>query len=115
MCVFCPNLYGLNFLFSRVLLQSLAGAIAAHARAGNALSIRAIGANAVFEMLRSVGVARSYLSDDANGQDLVCFPDFIEVQLKGRTDLTNAMRLIVVLTPDSPRTVEIAPTATTLA
>lgn len=87
--------------------KSLAGAIAAHARCGNTLSIRAIGANAVFEMLRSVGVARSYLSDDAQGQDLVCFPDFIEVQLNGRSDLTNALRLIVVLTPESPRTVKI--------
>mmetsp|Transcript_10197 Transcript_10197/g.12374 ORF Transcript_10197/g.12374 Transcript_10197/m.12374 type:complete len:282 (+) Transcript_10197:35-880(+) len=87
--------------------KSVAGAIAAHARNGNAISIRAIGANAVFEMLRSVGVARSYLSDDAQGQDLVCFPAFVEVQLNGRDDHTNALRLVVLLTPESPRTVSI--------
>jgi stage V sporulation protein S len=90
--------------------KSLAGAIAAHSRGGNSLSIRAIGANAVFEMLVSVGIARSYLSDDGNGQDLICFPDFVEVQLNGRDDLTNALRLVVVLTPESPRTVKIETT-----
>jgi stage V sporulation protein SpoVS len=57
----------------------LAGAIAGQARAGSVLAVRAIGAKAVFEMLRAVGVARDYLRDDRHGQDLVCFPDFVEV------------------------------------
>lgn len=83
----------------------LAGAIAAQARSGVAVSVRAIGAKAVFEMIRAVGVARSYLSDDGHGQDLVCFPDFVEVQLDGRPEPTNALRLVVLLTPESPTNV----------
>lgn len=59
--------------------QILAGAIAGQARSGSLVVVRAIGAKAVFEMLRAVGVARAYLDDDGLGQDLVCFPDFVEV------------------------------------
>lgn len=60
--------------------KGLAGAIAGQARTGAVLCVQAIGAKAVFEMLRAVGVARAYLDDDGKGQDLVCFPDFIEVR-----------------------------------
>ena len=107
--------------------KALAGAIAGKVRAGAPVVTRAIGPKAVFEMLRAVGVrpplsltpgiyylacpvtstggtvlvpqvARSYLEDDGEGQDLTCFPDFEEVQLPGRSDTTNALRLVIVLT-----------------
>mmetsp|Transcript_28673 Transcript_28673/g.58606 ORF Transcript_28673/g.58606 Transcript_28673/m.58606 type:complete len:293 (-) Transcript_28673:547-1425(-) len=84
----------------------LAGAIAGQARTGAVLCVRAIGAKAVFEMLRAVGVARAYLDDDGKGQDLVCFPDFVEVNLEGRDEPTNALRLIVTMTVGSPVTVD---------
>lgn len=84
----------------------LAGAIAGQARTGAVVSVQAIGAKAVFEMLRAVGVARSYLDDDGKGQDLVCFPDFIQVDLEGRDEPTNALRLIVTMTVGSPVTVD---------
>ena len=58
------------------------------------LTVRAIGAKAVFEMLRAVAIARAYLDDDGNGQDLVAFPDFIKVNLEP----TNALRVVVVMT-----------------
>lgn len=62
------------------------------------MAVRAIGAKAVFEMLRAVGIARAYLDDDGNGQDLIAFPDFIKVQLEGRDESTNALRFVVVMT-----------------
>lgn len=62
------------------------------------LTVRAIGAKAVFEMLRAVAIARAYLDDDGNGQDLVAFPDFIKVNLEGRDEPTNALRVVVVMT-----------------
>lgn len=76
----------------------LAGAIAKQARTGSILVVRAIGAKAVFEMLRAVGIARAYLDDDGNGQDLIAFPDFIKVHLEGRDESTNALRFVVVMT-----------------
>jgi len=80
----------------------LAGAIAAQARAGTLLTFRAIGAKAVYEMLRAVGVARDYLADDNLGVDLVAFPDFVEVQLDGRAEPTNALRLVVASAAENP-------------
>ena len=79
-------------------LQILAGAIAKQARTGSILAVRAIGAKAVFEMVRAVGIARAYLEDDGLGQDLKAFPDFVKVNLPSREEPTNALRLIVLMT-----------------
>jgi len=76
----------------------LAGAIAKNARDGQNVSIRGIGSKPVFEMLRAVGVARQYLASDGEGTDLVCFPDFTEVQFERRADTTAALRIFVMVT-----------------
>lgn len=55
-----------------------------------------MGPNAVFNAVRSVGVAREYLKQRNDPIELVYQPEFVEVQLDGRDEPTNAMKLIVL-------------------
>ena len=55
-----------------------------------------MGPNAVFNAVRSVAVSREYMQQRGDNIELVFQPEFIEVQLEGRDEPTNAMKLIVL-------------------
>ena len=59
----------------------VAGAIAGIVRNGNTAEIQTIGAGAVNQAVKSIAVARGYVS--ANGIDLVCRPHFTEINVDG--------------------------------
>ena len=59
----------------------VAGAIAAVVRSGSGVEIHAIGAAAVNQAVKSIAVARGYVAP--NGIDLVCYPEFMQIELDG--------------------------------
>ena len=61
--------------------KSVAGAIAAILRNGEPVEINAIGAAAVNQVVKSIAVARGYVSP--NGIDLVCVPAFSQIEVDG--------------------------------
>ena len=61
-----------------------AGAIASSAREGHASSVTGIGADAVFNAIRSIAIAREYLKDKADNVDLFVKAEFVEVTLDGK-------------------------------
>jgi len=73
----------------------LAGAIAKHVREGTTITLRGIGAKAVFEMFRAIAICRLYLDADDKGVDVLAFPEFVEVQLEERDDKTSALSVVV--------------------
>ena len=62
--------------------KSVAGAIAAILRNGETVEINAIGAAAVNQVVKSVAVARGYVTP--NGIDLVCIPAFSQHEVDGK-------------------------------
>ena len=62
--------------------KSVAGAIAAIVRNGEAVEILSIGAAAVNQAVKSVAVARGYVAP--NGIDLVCVPAFTQLEVDGK-------------------------------
>lgn len=70
---------------------SVAGAIAGIIREKGVVEVQGIGAGAVNQALKSVAVARGYLTP--GGIDLVCVPAFTTVEVDGETK--TAMKLIV--------------------
>ena len=62
--------------------KSVAGAIAAILRNGETVEINAIGAAAVNQVVKSVAVARGYVTP--NGIDLVCVPAFSQLEVDGK-------------------------------
>ena len=62
--------------------KSVAGAIAAILRNGEAAEVSAIGAAAVNQAVKSIAVARGYVAP--NGIELVCFPAFSQLELEGK-------------------------------
>merc|ERR1711865_1120761 len=81
---------------SKSKITEVAGAIAGQIRADNGVTLTAVGPNAVFNAVRSVGVAREYLKQRNDPIELVYQPELVEVQLDGRDEPTNAMKLIVL-------------------
>lgn len=60
--------------------SSVAGAIAGLLRTEDKVELRAIGAGAVNQAVKSIAVARGYVA--ANGMNLVCIPAFGECEVE---------------------------------
>ena len=75
-----------------------AGAIASSAREGHALSVTGIGADAVFNAIRSIAIAREYLRDKADNVDLFVKAEFVEVTLDGREGMEDRNSTAVKMT-----------------
>ena len=60
---------------------ALAGAIAGVIRERGTVTLQAVGAAAVNQMLKGVAIARSYLACD--GLDLMAVPSFVSVEIAG--------------------------------
>lgn len=82
---------------SRSTPKLVAGAIASLARAGGAAEVQAVGAGAANQAIKSVAIARMYLTRD--GIDLVCRPAFTTVTIDG--DEKTAIAMITSVAPDS--------------
>lgn len=86
---------------------AVAGAIAGIIRQERRAEVQAIGASAVNQAVKAVAIARQYLVDDQI--DIVCIPEFVEVQIKG--EQRTALKLVVVPRyPDEPVPSSAAPT-----
>ncbi len=70
---------------------AVAGAIANIMRAKTTVEIQAIGAGAVNQTVKSIAIARSYLSEEAI--ELICTPSFTDVSIDGQE--RTAIRLVV--------------------
>lgn len=75
-----------------------AGAIANAAREGHASSMQGIGAEAVFNSIRSVAIAREYLSDKEDSVDLFVKAEFVEVTRDGKDGQEDRTSTAVKLT-----------------
>lgn len=62
--------------------KKVAGAIAGLLREREQVELRAIGAGAINQMVKSLSVARLYLRDD--GIDIVAVPEFSDIEINGR-------------------------------
>ena len=62
--------------------KSVAGAIAAIVRNGESVEVLAIGASAVNQAVKSIAVARGYVT--ANDIDLVSYPAFSQIDIEGK-------------------------------
>ena len=71
---------------------SVAGAIAGIVRDSGRVQVQAIGAGAVNQAIKAVAIARGYLEQD--GIDVVCIPEFVEVEIEGQE--RTAVRLSVI-------------------
>ena len=71
---------------------SVAGAIAGVVRENGRAEVQAIGAGAVNQAVKAVAIARGYLELD--GIDVVCIPEFVEVEIDGQE--RTAVKLSVV-------------------
>jgi stage V sporulation protein S len=78
---------------SKSKITEVAGAIAGQIREGTGVTLTGVGPNAVFNAVRAVAVARQYLEQRGDNNDLVYQPEFIEIQLEGRDNTTNAVKL----------------------
>lgn len=58
---------------------AVAGAIAGVMREKGQVDVQAIGAGAVNQAIKAVTIARGYLEED--GIDIVCVPQFIEIEI----------------------------------
>ncbi|MBI5880406.1 MAG: stage V sporulation protein S [Chloroflexi bacterium] len=70
---------------------SVAGAIAGVIREGQIAEVQAIGAGAVNQAIKAIAIARGYLVRD--GIDIVCVPNFVEVDIEGQE--RTALKLTV--------------------
>jgi len=70
---------------------AVAGAIAGVIREGKRAEAQAIGAGAVNQAIKAVAIARGYLALD--GIDVICIPEFTEVDIGGQE--RTAIKLIV--------------------
>ncbi|MCD7777086.1 MAG: stage V sporulation protein S [Clostridiales bacterium] len=71
--------------------KSVAGAVAAIARNGNASEIQAIGAGAVNQAVKSIAIARGYVAP--NGIELICIPAFSQIEVEG--ELKTSIKFLV--------------------
>ncbi|OQA42149.1 MAG: Stage V sporulation protein S [Chloroflexi bacterium ADurb.Bin325] len=70
---------------------AVAGAIAGVMRELRHVEVQAIGASAVNQAIKAVAIARNYLALD--GIDLICFPEFVEIDIEGKE--RTAVKLII--------------------
>ena len=71
--------------------NSVAGALAGVLREKPKAELQAIGAGATNQAVKAIAIARSYLH--ASGIDLVCVPEFTDVEIDG--NVRTAIRLLV--------------------
>jgi stage V sporulation protein S len=71
--------------------NSVAGALAGVLRENPAAELQAIGAGATNQAVKAIAIARAYLR--TSGFDLVCVPEFTEVEIEG--SVRTAIRLLV--------------------
>src|SRR5471030_1526757 len=71
--------------------NSVAGALAGVLRERASAELQAIGAGATNQAVKAIAIARSYLH--AGGLDLVCIPEFTDVEIDGNP--RTAIRLLV--------------------
>jgi len=71
--------------------NSVAGAIAGVVREQGQVELQAIGAGAANQAIKSVAIARSFLSPA--GVDLVCVPSFANIEIDG--EQRTAIRLVL--------------------
>ncbi|MCE7883421.1 MAG: stage V sporulation protein S [Actinobacteria bacterium ATB1] len=76
---------------SRSVPHSVAGALAGILRERDGCDMQVIGAGALNQAVKAIAIARTYLVDDEI--DIVCIPEFSEVQIDGQT--RTAIRLTV--------------------
>lgn len=62
--------------------SSLASAIAHGLYEGQEVVLRAVGASAVNQTVKAIAIARKFAQ--TRGLDLVCFPDFVTIQIDGQ-------------------------------
>jgi stage V sporulation protein S len=70
---------------------AVAGAVAGVIRDHHYAEVQAIGASAVNQAIKAIAIARSYLALD--GIDIVCQPEFVEIQIDGQE--RTALKLVV--------------------
>src|SRR5574340_746532 len=70
---------------------AVAGAIAGVIREHKHAEVQAIGAGAVNQAVKAIAIARGYLQQD--GLDIVCIPNFVEVDVSGEE--RTAVKLVV--------------------
>ncbi len=71
--------------------NSVAGALAGVLREKPGAELQAIGAGATNQAVKAIAIARSYLQP--SGIDLVCIPEFTDVEIDG--NVRTAIRLLV--------------------
>jgi stage V sporulation protein S len=71
--------------------NSVAGALAGVLRERPGAELQAIGAGATNQAVKAIAITRSYL--ESSGFDLVCIPEFIDVEIDGKS--RTAIRLII--------------------
>jgi stage V sporulation protein S len=69
-----------------------AGAIANAARERKTPAVQAIGADAVFNAVRAIAIARQYLRDKEDGIDLYFRLEWTKIRFEGRDEDTTAIR-----------------------
>lgn len=74
---------------------AVAGAIAGVIRGQNPVEVQAIGAGAVYQAIKAVIIARSFL--EAEQIDLVCTPVFVDLEIEEQ--LRTAVKLLVERRP----------------
>merc|ERR1712107_393005 len=83
---------------SRTSITTAAGAIANAAREESSIILTSIGCDATFNSIRSVAVAREYLSGRGDGVDLFTKIEFIKVTLESnKYDETTAVQITCFL------------------
>jgi stage V sporulation protein S len=81
--------------------NSVAGALAGVLREKPNAELQAIGAGATNQAVKAIAIARSYL--EASGFDIVCVPQFTDVEIDG--NVRTAIRLLVERrSPPAPAT-----------
>ncbi len=76
---------------SKSVPTSVAGAIAGFVQEDGSVVLHAVGAAAANQAIKSVAIARTYLTD--SGVDLICIPEFTDVIID--EEERSAIRLIV--------------------
>ena len=71
--------------------KAVAGAIAAIIREGKKVEIQAVGAGAINQAVKSMAIARVYMSQE--DVEIVCLPAFTEIEINGEP--RTAMQFIV--------------------
>ena len=76
---------------SKTSVGSLAGAIAGYIREHNRVEVQAVGAGAVNQAVKAIGVARGFLAP--SGIDVIAIPAFVDIAENGEE--RTAVKIIV--------------------